>query len=327
MIKKEEVQRPKNLSKCPFCKGRIMEKYTELKDRLETTKETFSVYECTVCAAGVLNPMPPGDFSRFYPTNYLSGETQIPDPQGSKFDLEKWYRYNQYQYDFDLLKRASGLDIQNVASYIDIGCGSGERVTFAREQGNNKSFGVDKFDFAKNKSRREDNIINSEITNFNPKEKFQVASLFHVLEHLDNPQEVLAHIRENVLSKNGHLIIQVPNYGSYERGVFKNKWFGLDAPRHLWHFNEKALIKTLEEAGYEVEGSYQLNAPLHPVTIVPSLFRDLDIQRIWVIRRHETYKTIMKIIWAGLTILTVPVTIVQNIFNGSSMLTVVAKNK
>ena len=317
----------KTFKNCPFCGGRIIKKYSGLKDRFDTTTKRFAVSECTDCHAAFINPMPIGDASSFYPTNYLSGESEVKKSATPKFDFEKWYRYNQYKYDFNLLKRASGLSLGKVASYVDIGCGSGERVTFASEQGCRRAFGVDKFDFAKSHSKKAAKIINSDILEFKPVQKFQTASLFHVLEHIENPEEILAHIKSDILSKKGYLMIQVPNYGSIERRLFKSKWFSFDVPRHLWQFNEKALTSMLEKSGYEVKASYQSNAPLHPVTIVPSIHRELDIQRIWNYPRSKIYKKSMTITWAALTALTIPVTIVQNLFRRSSMLTVIASNK
>lgn len=331
MTKKSKVSQPKLQTKtfksCHLCGGSISTKYTGLKDRFETTTQTFSASECASCGVAFLNPMPVGDASSFYPTSYLSGEDQSKDVDNS-FDFEKWYRDNQCNYDFKLLERASGPAVKDIESYIDIGCGSGERVVYVSERGGKRAFGVDKFDFAKSKSKQDAQIINSEVADFKPNKKFQVGSLFHVLEHIEDPLPMLVHIRKSILAKNGYLIVQVPNYGSFERRIFGKRWFSFDVPRHLWQFNQKALVDILEKAGYTIEASYQSNAPLHPVTIVPSINRELDIQRIWV--KHPDsglYKKIMMLIWAGLTVLTIPLTVIQNMFNRSSMLTVVAKNK
>ena len=315
----------RTLTSCPFCGGVIVEKYAGLEDRLETTTETFSVGECAACRVGILNPRPTGDLSRFYPSNYLSGEPQAGQAFDRRVDLEKWYRYNQYKYDFKLLERASGVRLKNASSYIDIGCGSGERVAFAADQGCTRASGVDEFDFAKSSSRATVSLVNSEILDFKPSEKFQVGSLFHVLEHLENPEEVLVHIRENILADGGELVVQVPNYASLETRIFRRRWYSLDVPRHLWQFNAEALVKLLRQTGYTVQRSYQLNAPLHPVSILPSIYRELDIQRIWVKRaRGDAHTTFMTMMWGGLTILAVPLVVVQNMLRRSSMLTIVA---
>ena len=317
----------KEFADCPFCGRHLKDKYSGLNDRLETTSRTFSVSECTGCRAGVLNPAPTGDLSSLYPTNYLSSEDSRSLVR-KRFDLEKWYRYNQYKYDFSLLRRATGLRIGDATSYLDLGCGSGERVTFAAEDGCRRAVGVDKFDFAKSKAKDGAELINAEILDYKPEERFQVASLFHVLEHLDKPAEALEHIRDEILAPAGDLIIQVPNYGSLESRLCRGRWFGLDVPRHFWDFNAQALERLLERSGYRVNATYQLNAPLHPVTIVPSLFSGLDIQRIWVDRRHgEPYKKAMIALWAGLTVATIPLALLQNLLNRSSMLTVVAARR
>jgi len=309
---------------CPLCKSNIYEKYKNLRDRFDTVDDKFNLYECDNCGIGFLNPMPVGDASLFYPQNYLSSEStdeQIPN----KMDLEKWYRYDQYRFDFKLLYRSTGVSLQKAESFLDIGCGSGERVSFAKETGCNRSSGIDKFNFSKTNLSKGIEIINSDILEFSPLEKFQVVSLAHVLEHMENPEEILLYIKKNILADNGHLFIQVPNYGAFERHIFKTKWFCFDAPRHLWHFNNNSLQKFLQKLGYKIEGCYTLNATLHPVSIAPSLFRDLDIQRIWIDRNHgNTYKMIMKILWAGSTVATIPFNILQNLFKRSSMLTVIA---
>ncbi|HEU5187422.1 MAG TPA: class I SAM-dependent methyltransferase, partial [Candidatus Saccharimonadales bacterium] len=171
-------------------------------------------------------------------------------------------------------------------------------------------------------------IINSEVADFKPKKKLQVVTLFHVLEHIEEPQQLLKHIKAHIIERGGYLVIQVPNYDSIERHVFKEKWFSFDVPRHIWQFNEKVVADLLDKAGYSVKGAFKTNAPLHPVTIVPSINRELDIQRIWVKKNaHPLYAKAMTLAWAAMTLLTIPLTIVQNIVGRSSMLTVVAKPK
>lgn len=312
----------KRFTQCPFCAGKIYKRYSGLRDRLDTTEETFTLWECRSCGAGMLNPMPVGDVSRYYPTHYLSAESDA-EPKG--LDVEKWYRYNQYNYDFKLVERATGLLPKDMHSYVDIGCGSGERVAYVDAQGCRESYGVDKFDFAKHQAKKF-KIINSEVVDFKPQKKLQVVTLFHVLEHIEDPLQLLKHIKAHIIKRDGYLVIQVPNYDSIERHVFREKWFSFDVPRHTWQFNQKVVADLLDKAGYSVKGSFKTNAPLHPVTIVPSINRDLDIQRIWVKKNAHPLRTkAMTLAWVAMTLLTIPLTIAQNIVGRSSMLTVVAQ--
>jgi 2-polyprenyl-3-methyl-5-hydroxy-6-metoxy-1,4-benzoquinol methylase len=318
----------KYFDSCPLCEGAIKKKYGNLRDRFDSVEDKFNLYECNSCGVGFLNPMPVGDASLFYPSNYLSSENAEGNQVKNKMDLEKRYRFDQYDFDFKLLKRSTGISLQQSDSYLDIGCGSGERVSFVKEKGCKISCGIDKFNFSKSNLSQGTEIINSDILEFIPSKKFQIVSLAHVLEHLENPQEVLLHVKEKILSGNGHLFVQVPNYNAFERFIFRSRWFCFDAPRHLWHFNSYSLQNMLVKIGYKIEGSYTLNAPLHPVSIVPSLFRSLDIQRIWIQRGHsDLHKKILKVLWAGFTIATIPFNILQNLFNRGSMLTVIATIK
>src|ERR1019366_6107340 len=86
----------RKLERCPFCQGPIFEKYSGIGDRLQTTTESFAIDECVDCGGAVLNPAPVGDVSRLYPANYLSA--QAGTAKERRFDLERWYRYHQYDY-------------------------------------------------------------------------------------------------------------------------------------------------------------------------------------------------------------------------------------
>ena len=313
----------RRLPACPFCGGAIGLRYAGVIDRLQTTSEEFSVFECSLCRAGVLNPAPIGDVSSFYPDFYLSEAGAGPDQGG--IDLERWYRYNQYDFDFGLLGHVTGSGPGAMASYLDLGCGSGERVAYAAERGCGRAVGVDKFDFAKTSAREGVEIVNSEILDFAPEDRYAVVSLFHVLEHLENPAEVLGHVRNILLAADGQLIIQVPNYASLERHCFGARWFGLDAPRHYWQFTGAAISHLLNAQGFRVDAVYARNAALHPVSIASSLCREADVQRIWVRRdQGPGYRRAMTLLWMGLTVLTMPLGIVQSLLGRGSMLTVVA---
>ena len=63
--------------------------------------------------------------------------------------------------------------------------------------------------------------------------KFDVITLFHVLEHLENPTQTLLAIHP-ILSDDGVLIISVPNNRSLGFLLGYKNWFHLDSPRHLF---------------------------------------------------------------------------------------------
>jgi len=84
-----------------------------------------------------------------------------------------------------------------------------------------------------------------------PPQAFDVVTMWHSLEHVHDPLEVLrgAH---GVLTARGRLLVAVPNFDSLAFRWFGENWFGLDLPRHLTHFTPNTLSAMLERAGFRV---------------------------------------------------------------------------
>ena len=54
------------------------------------------------------------------------------------------------------------------------------------------------------------------------------------------------------LKDDGFLIVAVPNIYAIERKYFKEKWCAYDAPRHLYHFNEKSISQLLDKYNFKI---------------------------------------------------------------------------
>jgi SAM-dependent methyltransferase len=78
--------------------------------------------------------------------------------------------------------------------------------------------------------------------------KVDVITLWHVLEHVTQPVDLLASLKKH-LTDDGVFVISVPNFASLQSELFGGAWFHLDAPRHLLHFEPETLATTLERAG------------------------------------------------------------------------------
>ncbi len=78
---------------------------------------------------------------------------------------------------------------------------------------------------------------------------FDVICCFEVLEHLHKPKDVLKECMR-ILKNDGVLFASVPNFDSLERKIFGRVWNGIDAPRHLLHFNGKTLYKMVCGCGF-----------------------------------------------------------------------------
>jgi SAM-dependent methyltransferase len=76
------------------------------------------------------------------------------------------------------------------------------------------------------------------------------ATLWHVLEHLDEPGAALARVA-GWLRPGGLLLVGVPNLGSAQARVGGARWYHLDVPRHRTHFTVAGLEALLRSSGLE----------------------------------------------------------------------------
>jgi SAM-dependent methyltransferase len=81
---------------------------------------------------------------------------------------------------------------------------------------------------------------------------YDAVTLWHVLEHMEDPGEALAHVA-SLLGPGGRLLIGVPNLASVQARIGRDRWFHLDLPRHRTHFTPGGLRSLLERHGFAVE--------------------------------------------------------------------------
>ena len=75
--------------------------------------------------------------------------------------------------------------------------------------------------------------------------------MWHVLEHVHDLNSLLQKLK-NQLKKGGHLIIAVPNSGSFDAAHYKENWAAYDVPRHLYHFNQLTFNELIKYNGLKL---------------------------------------------------------------------------
>lgn len=78
-----------------------------------------------------------------------------------------------------------------------------------------------------------------------------VVVLWHVLEHLDDPELGLRRAVET-LGRDGRVVVSVPNLDSLQARIGGRRWFHLDVPRHAVHFTRRGLVRLIERCGLSV---------------------------------------------------------------------------
>lgn len=100
-------------------------------------------------------------------------------------------------------------------------------------------------------------------------------TLWHVLEHLHKPDVYLKEIR-SLLKKGGKLIIEVPNIASPVAKIFKENWFELDVPHHLYQFTLESLRLLLGKNGFRIEKASYFSLEQSTYSLIQSLLNSLS---------------------------------------------------
>jgi SAM-dependent methyltransferase len=95
-------------------------------------------------------------------------------------------------------------------------------------------------------------------------------TLWHVLEHVEDPAVALARIGA-WLRPGGALLIGAPNLASLQARLGGPRWFHLDLPRHRSHFTVAGLSTLLRRQGFEPVSIHHVLAEHNPFGMWQSL--------------------------------------------------------
>ncbi|MGY6561434.1 MAG: class I SAM-dependent methyltransferase [Luteibaculaceae bacterium] len=250
------------LEECPVCSCNKFVKRYKVKDYLVSGEEFF-IMSCSSCGLHFTNPRPAeGDISLYYDSkNYIS-HTDSAD--GFINSLYKKVREYTTKKKIDLI---TALNHGKKGSLLDIGCGSGFFIERAMHSGWNV-LGVEPDEKARVYVQSKNIPVKpiDALPHLRP-DSFEVITLWHVLEHTHNPNEILKLCRK-MLRPGGCLIVAVPNRLSYDAQFYKSEWAAFDVPRHLYHFSKKNIFQLAEKNNLKV------------VKIMPMLFDSFYVSLI-----------------------------------------------
>lgn len=240
-------------------------KVLDLKDHF-LTKEDFSIYKDSNTGVHYTFPQPLKDLSRYY-----ESENYISHTDGKKTLFEKIYQiakvYNLNQK-LNLIRSTT-----NGKKILDYGCGAGDFLQHMQKNGydvlgmepNEKAFEISQSKIGK------DNVVNCELKDIN--QKFDIITMWHVLEHIPNLNEILSELKKH-LTPNGTLIIAVPNHLSYDATYYGNVWAAYDVPRHLWHFNPQSIQSLIKKFGMKIENVSPMKLDAFYVSLLSEKYKD-----------------------------------------------------
>ena len=231
---------------CPLCGGQRWAPFIEAPDPLGGSLR-FAVVRCRDCGLCFTNPRPsPCSIEQFYPLVY--GPQRAPGPTlPSGRRLRPLARWCPPRAERRLLTAS------RAGRLLDFGCGGGVFLERMYRQGWEVT-GLDVSAAAIHSVRTELGLPALVGTLPHPRlarESFDVITMWHSLEHVHHPREVLASAYD-LLAPGGTLLAAVPNIESLPFRWFGASWYGLDLPRHLSHFGPRTLHEMVANAGFAV---------------------------------------------------------------------------
>ena len=214
---------------CPLC---YTKNNTIVYDRLQL--QGTLIVKCNHCAHIYTLQNNPPEIEKLYSTDAYA----IVENRHGFFEKILGWEYKRIVQSITGLKPCKG-------QLLDFGCGKGQFANIAKTNG----WKVKCVETAKKRALHAKNFYDLEVDTrlysggriFD--NDFDVLTLLHVLEHLQEPNIILKELIKYNLKKDALIVIEVPNIRSWQSGIAGNNWLHLDVPRHFHHFTPLSLEK------------------------------------------------------------------------------------
>lgn len=237
---------------CAVCGGQSWHETGQARDyEYATCSNLWTFRACGHCGHVQMDPLPAPETLRvIYPDNYYSYQMEK-----SIHPIARWAKHRLDRAKFAWITR--GMHAR-VASYLDVGCGDGRYLQMMIGQGADpaRTHGVELDEAAVKAARALGlNVLQSRIEDARGLESgsYDLITMFHVIEHVERPDEVIARLR-SLLRVGGILALETPNFDCADaRRSGARYWGGYHAPRH-WHvFTSASLQQLLCAHGFQIQ--------------------------------------------------------------------------
>jgi 2-polyprenyl-3-methyl-5-hydroxy-6-metoxy-1,4-benzoquinol methylase len=228
-----------SVQSCPICSGSSFQNFGQAKD-YTVSHETFQLQKCKSCDFLFTTPRPKDEhLGKYYLSpDYVSHTAKAITLFDKLYEASREFALN---WKLTLVKKFLKPPTHR-PTLLDYGCGTGFFLKKMNENGFNIA-GVELSEIARATAERNAGIkIQQTIKEI--ESKFDVITLWHVLEHISNLNELIIDLKDK-MNEDATLIIAVPNYQSNDAKKYGMQWAGYDVPRHLWHFEQKTMSELL----------------------------------------------------------------------------------
>ena len=262
---------------CCACRATAYEPFLRgVPDRLGVTQATYDYVRCATCGLVSLHPRPTfEETGAFYPESFWRSK-EANQPSSVMKDLETWMRDRLVRADFAVVAPHFGPGLR----HLDVGCATGDFMALCQSRGT-RSIGIELGEAAVQRCReRGFEAIQGDLVEHDfGGEKFDLITYNGVLEHVPDPRAHLAKCRTLLKTGGVVVVLGVPNIESAGFWLARERWIGLDVPRHIHQFSKKTLQHLLAVTGFEVSRVEHRSPRFNPPSLIASVFPSLH--------RHE----------------------------------------
>jgi SAM-dependent methyltransferase len=224
--------------------------------------ERFTYFQCTGCHCLQLKA-PPSDPGRYYPRGYHS----------FSFNPESKYRHpvaraaRRLANSSTVFSRSiagivfgkafrnrklvslSRIPLTRESRILDVGCGAGERIYALREIGFRNVSGVDPYIGGDIEYMNGVKIAKKSVHDLQG--TWDVIMYHHSFEHVPEPTLELRAVA-GLLGKGGVCLLRIPTVSSHAWDRYREHWYQIDAPRHLFLHSVESMSLLAEKTGFHV---------------------------------------------------------------------------
>jgi SAM-dependent methyltransferase len=263
---------------CPLECVRADEVVLTGTDQLHGLPGAFTVVRCRSCGLMRTNPRPvPSAMNFYYPDDYGPHlGTRVPANGIRKKHFAELRNTAKKILEFNSMR----LPIMSVGRMLEIGCAAGSFMHEMAAKGWQVQ-GVEVSPAAAAEAASLGHTVHVGTLEDAPAplEAFDLIVGWMVLEHLHQPMLALKKLKEWA-KPDGWLVLSVPNAGSWDFRVFRNKWYALQLPTHLYHYTKTTIALTLAAAGWQLEQVYFHRVLVDPIASFGYILRDMGIKRV-----------------------------------------------
>ena len=286
----------------------------------DTGEMSFQLVRCTSCNLARTEPMlNDNELEKYYSLPYYgSGEAKFI---GIAETLTYIFNYTRASSILSRLRDRRKFPVNTSPRILDIGCGRGNLLKILKGMGCD-CYGTERIEFPMDDHFQGIHIYREKLEDIVFAESFfDAVIIWHVLEHIDDPISILQEAAR-ILRPGGILAIAVPNFGSFQAGIFRESWFHLDLPRHRYHFIPDTLLSCLNKNDFGIIARHTFSLEQSPFGFIQSLYN-----KVMPSTKPNRFYSLLKniqgpssalsfLLWAALTVFVFPFALLEYLISG-----------